>query len=329
MCADLTPEPEAVPSPAPPTAPPTPAVPRHGGSVVVANFNVHAGVDGWGRPFDVVAACRSIDADVLVLEECWAPGGEPDGDPHGKPGRGARQPANGAGDVPVDAGGVGTAQAVAAALGYEPHELTLATGRRAQPRPDATDRWMQSMDWRGASHAIYLDQHRPMSRAIARSPRFLEASPGRWGIAVLSRLPVVDRREVDLGRLRRDRARRGALLVRIDVGGGRTLTVVGTHMTHLSYGSPLQFTRLRRRLAPLVDDGPAVLVGDMNLWGPPVAAMMPGWRRVVRGKTWPAWRPHSQVDHILARGPVRVLGNEVLPMAGSDHRPVRAHLTLG
>ncbi len=305
MCADPTPEPAAVPPPAA-AVPPTPAVAapsHHDGSVVVANFNVHAGVDGWGRPFDVVAACRSIDADVLVLEECWAPAG--------------------------GAGGSGTAQAVAAALGYEPHELTLATGRRAQPRPDATDRWMQSMDWRGASHAIYLDQHRPMGRTIARSPRFLEASPGRWGIAVLSRLPVVDRREVDLGRLRRDRARRGALLVRIDMGGGRTLTVVGTHMTHLSYGSPLQFTRLRRRLAPLVDDGPAVLVGDMNLWGPPVAAMMPGWRRVVRGKTWPAWRPHSQVDHILARGPVRVLGGEVLPMAGSDHRPVRAHLTLG
>jgi endonuclease/exonuclease/phosphatase family metal-dependent hydrolase len=35
----------------------------------IATFNMHAGVDGWGRPYDVVAACRLIDADVVVLEE--------------------------------------------------------------------------------------------------------------------------------------------------------------------------------------------------------------------------------------------------------------------
>jgi len=282
---------------------------------VVANFNVHAGVDGWGRPFDVVAGCRPIDADVLVLEECWTPEASATDRPSERSGTDR-------------ANSTGTAEAVATALGYERYELTLATGRRAQPRPEANERWMQSMDWRGASHAIYLDQHRPMPPSIGRSPRFVEASPGRWGIAVLTRLPVVDHQEIDLGRLRRDRARRAALLVRLDVGGGRTLTVVGTHMTHLSYGSPLQFTRLRHLLAPLVGDGPAVLVGDMNLWGPPVAALMPGWHRIVRGKTWPAWRPHSQVDHILARGPVRALRGEVLAMAGSDHRPVRAQLTL-
>lgn len=300
------------PDPAPVAPSPAPAVVDGGAStstgggggdkvVVVATFNVHAGVDGWGRPFDVVAACRSIDADVLVLEECWAP--EP-------------------------AGGAGIAAEVADALGYERRELTLATGRRAQPRPDATERWMRSMDWRGSSHAIYLDQHRPMAPAVARSTRFRDASPGSWGIAVLSRLAVLAHEEVDLGRLRRDRARRGALLVRLDAGNGRTLTVVGTHMTHISYGSPLHFTRLRHRLEPLVGDGPAVLLGDMNLWGPPVSALMPGWRRTVLGKTWPAWRPHSQVDHIMARGPVRALGGEVLPMAGSDHLPLRARLAL-
>jgi endonuclease/exonuclease/phosphatase family metal-dependent hydrolase len=318
MCPATTPEPAAATPPAavPASAPtPQPASSSSGdGSVVVANFNVHAGVDGWGRPFDVVAGCRPIDADVLVLQECWTPEAASD-----RPSD--RSEADGG-------GGKGTAEAVAAALGYQRYELTLATGRRAQPRPEANERWMQSMDWRGASHAIYLDQHRPMPRSIGRSPRFVQATPGRWGIAVLTRLPVEDHQEIDLGRLRRDRARRGALLLRLDVGGGHVLTVVGTHMTHLSYGSPLQFTRLRRLLAPLVGDGPAVLVGDMNLWGPPVAALMPGWRRIVRGKTWPAWRPHSQVDHILARGPVRALRGEVLPMAGSDHRPVRAHLTL-
>src|SRR5580698_6626735 len=47
-------------------------------NVVVASFNVHGGVDGFGRPFDVVGSCRAIDADVLILQECWSPAeGEP------------------------------------------------------------------------------------------------------------------------------------------------------------------------------------------------------------------------------------------------------------
>jgi endonuclease/exonuclease/phosphatase family metal-dependent hydrolase len=46
----------------------------------------------------------------------------------------------------------------------------------------------------------------------------------------------------------------------------------------------------------------------------------------VRGRTWPARRPHSQIDHILVSGEINVRGGEVLPDVGSDHRPVRAEL---
>ena len=50
-------------------------------SVTVASYNVH-----WGRrqraprrwqPFDVLAACRQLDADVLALQEVWCPDGGP------------------------------------------------------------------------------------------------------------------------------------------------------------------------------------------------------------------------------------------------------------
>ncbi|MGH9028028.1 MAG: hypothetical protein ACRDV4_00190, partial [Acidimicrobiales bacterium] len=44
--------------------------------LVVASWNVHCGVDGWGRPFNVVDGCRAIDADVLVLEETWSADGK-------------------------------------------------------------------------------------------------------------------------------------------------------------------------------------------------------------------------------------------------------------
>lgn len=264
----------------------------------VATFNVHAGVDGWGRPFDVVAACRRIDADVLVLEETWTPDG-----------------------------GRGISQAVAEELGYAVFEQSFAGGRRAGPHPEADDRWMRSFDWRGASHAIFLDSERPFGEGIRRSRRFAEAEPGRWGVAVLTRCPAEPRPVIDLGRLERDRARRAAVVVQIGVGA-EPVTVVGTHMSHITYGAPLQFLELRRRLASLVGDEAAVLLGDMNLWGPPVAALLPGWRRAVRRKTWPAWRPHSQVDHVLVRGPLRVLGAEALGPAGSDHLPLRVELGI-
>ena len=66
----------------------------------------------------------------------------------------------------------------------------------------------------------------------------------------------------------------------------------------------------------------------MNLWGPPVRAFLREWHRAVKGRTWPSENPHSQIDHILVRGAVRIASGEVLPDAGSDHRPVRAELTL-
>ncbi len=47
------------------------------------------------------------------------------------------------------------------------------------------------------------------------------------------------------------------------------------------------------------------------------------------GRTWPAWRPHSQIDHILVRGALRPVDGRVLPDSGSDHRPVRAELEVG
>ena len=37
----------------------------------VATFNLHAGVDGWGRPTRVLDHVVDLDADVLILPELW------------------------------------------------------------------------------------------------------------------------------------------------------------------------------------------------------------------------------------------------------------------
>jgi endonuclease/exonuclease/phosphatase family metal-dependent hydrolase len=151
---------------------------------------------------------------------------------------------------------------------------------------------------------------------------------GVVGLAILSRLPATERGRLTVGRVAGDPTpERGGLHVGLDVGG-TTVDLVGVHLTsRLPYGPPIQLRRLRRQLP---DPGaPAVVAGDCNFWGPGVLAFLPGWRRTVRGRTWPASRPHSQIDHILVRDGTAVVDAEVLPAVGSDHRPVRATVRVG
>jgi endonuclease/exonuclease/phosphatase (EEP) superfamily protein YafD len=98
-------------------------------------------------------------------------------------------------------------------------------------------------------------------------------------------------------------------------------------MSHITHGSHAQYRRLAAAL-PSVTTA-AVLAGDMNLWGPPVSSYLRGWRRAVVGKTWPAHRPHSQLDHVLTTPPVTVVEAGVAEFAGSDHRPVVVTLAVG
>ena len=236
--------------------------------LTIVSFNAHAGLhprrEGVCAPYDLVPVLRGFDdADVIVLQESFAPDEEP-----------------------------AAVQKVAAELGAELHELVIGRVK--------LDPW----------------------------PQLLDASPlttGTTGIAVLSRLPSTRIAKLAVGKVWSDPAHeRGALHVVLDVDG-TTVDLVAVHLTsRLPHGPPIQMARLRRLLPPA--DRPAVVVGDHNFWGPGVVACLPGWRRAVRGRTWPASRPHSQIDHILVRGNTNVLSGEVLPDVGSDHLPVRARL---
>ena len=79
----------------------------------------------------------------------------------------------------------------------------------------------------------------------------------------------------------------------------------------------------------LPTDRPSVVAGDCNFWGPGVEALLPGWRRAVRGRTWPARALHSQIDHVLTRrGELEVVTARVMDDVGSDHRAIRVELAL-
>ena len=69
------------------------------------------------------------------------------------------------------------------------------------------------------------------------------------GIAVLVRpeLPIEATRLVHMSVLRADRSQRAALVVDLTVEG-RPISVVGTHMSHLHFGSHRNWAELRRQL---------------------------------------------------------------------------------
>lgn len=153
-----------------------------------------------------------------------------------------------------------------------------------------------------------------------------DGPPGTVGLAVLSRLPVEATMAVPLPRTRSDvvEQRRALLLtVRVD---DRRIAIGGVHASHRLWGSLPQLRVLDRELR--ATGLPSVLVGDCNMWGPPIAAAVRNRTPAVRGRTWPARFPHSQIDHILVDDRIEVLDGGVGPAVGSDHRPVRARLRL-
>lgn len=238
--------------------------------LTIASYNIH-----WGRgphrfgnaPFDVVAACRRLDADVLVLQESWAP--DDDLSDHHR---------------------------VADALGM-----------------------VVACDVSLARAVI-----EPQPRVVRRERTGGAGGTGGWHLVALSRVPVRSTSVEPLPHLWFDHSDRAVLALEVEVDGS-SLPVRGTHLPHLEYGAHLSTRGLRRALPPT--DGPAAFIGDMNMWGWTIDRMVPqGWRRAVRGKTWPSHRPHSQIDHLLITPSVQVVWGEVGPDLGSDHLPIRARL---
>ena len=278
-----------------------PAVPE----LSLASFNVHAGMDGWGRRYDLVGACRRLCADVIVLQETFAPAGSP-----------------------------GQADEIARELGLTAVSLPLARAWRRR-EPAANPRGWEPRKVLPSTLRALRVGGRIDSPGRADLVGYEE---GTWGVAVLTALPVLSSEVLGLGRLARDFTDRSALVVELEAGPlphrdwalegeprpDTVLRVIGAHSAHVTAGSPAQIRRLWRMLEG--PGFPSALAGDMNLWGPPLRLLMPGWRRAVRARTWPAWRPHSQPDHILVNRRITVLDGQAVRTGNSDHLAVRARI---
>lgn len=175
------------------------------------------------------------------------------------------------------------------------------------------------------------EQAEELGARLSMEPRFvpcLQRKNTRYGLATLSRLPILDTQVVPLphrGRVWWSEPRR-ALVTRVG-WDGREVQLVNTHLSTIRGEQPSQVMAL----GEVLDAPDLVLAGDFNctprsktyrrLCDPLSAA-------VSRARTWPALMPIFHLDHIFYRGAMRVaesgawLGGPA--RIASDHLPVTA-----
>lgn len=264
----------------------------------VATYNLHVGVDGWGRPSDAVDAAVALDADVLFLQEAWR-----------------SESVDLAADIAARTGAVARTYSLGSGL-----RVTGGTGTAA---------WQPPMALLFGQRALFLDSERSLRpKAVRTLATAKGVERGEWCIGVVTRLPILGEEVVELTHLPRDLARRRLVHLTLETTAG-PLEALGLHGAHLSHGSLAQYRELVEDLDERVGDGEAALLGgDLNAWGFLARRVLRGWRHAARGATWPAWRPHSQLDHLFVRGPVEVLGGGPVAARSSDHRPMVASIVV-
>jgi endonuclease/exonuclease/phosphatase family metal-dependent hydrolase len=160
----------------------------------------------------------------------------------------------------------------------------------------------------------------------------IERQDGHYGNALLTRLPILEVRKLDLTVFRREP--RGALDVRLDAGGG-ILRVIATHLGLLPSERRYQVQRILETVDEEDDGMVTVLLGDINEWF--VAARALRWLHArfgegAGGRTYPSWMPLFKLDRIWVR-PCDALANfrvHLTPMTrrASDHLPVSASIKV-
>ena len=163
----------------------------------------------------------------------------------------------------------------------------------------------------------------------------IDGGDGRYGIATLTRLPLVDTEQLELpyrAGVRRSEPRR-ALVTRLrwndgaEDPSGHTVEVVNTHLSVLRRERPAQVAALSSSLG----SRPVVVAGDFNctVRSGPFRALCGGLRPAAPGaRSWPSRFPVVQIDHILYRGALDVVSAGAWTTGearrASDHLPVVA-----
>jgi endonuclease/exonuclease/phosphatase family metal-dependent hydrolase len=233
----------------------------------------------------------------------------------------------------LDDGRVDVDRLAAAVKSLDADVLGLQEVDRDQPRSQGADLTAVAAEAMGATeHQFVAALHgTPGGTWMAATG---EEQPGSatYGIALLSRYPVVSWRVVRLPALRasvplwstwtnrpflaRDEPR-VAIAAVLDGPDGE-FTVCNTHLSFIPGWNARQLRQLVRSLTGTRE--PLVLLGDLNM-EQRQAARVSRLRPVASAATFPASRPRRQIDHVLVRGGLRATGPaEAVQVPLSDHR---------
>jgi endonuclease/exonuclease/phosphatase family metal-dependent hydrolase len=233
----------------------------------------------------------------------------------------------------LDDGRVDVDRLAAAVKSLDADVLGLQEVDRDQPRSQGADLTAVAAEAMGATeHQFVAALHgTPGGTWMAATG---EEQPGSatYGIALLSRYPVVSWRVVRLPPLRasvplwstwtnrpflaRDEPR--VAIAAVLEGPDGEFTVCNTHLSFIPGWNARQLRQLVRSLTGTRE--PLVLLGDLNM-EQRQAARVSGLRPIASAATFPAPRPRRQIDHVLVRGRLRATGPaEAVQVPLSDHR---------
>jgi endonuclease/exonuclease/phosphatase family metal-dependent hydrolase len=179
-----------------------------------------------------------------------------------------------------------------------------------------------------------VDQAAWLGEQLRMEVRFgptIERGSEAYGIATLTRLPIVDTRQVCLPwRESNPRSEpRCALVTRLSWPvPTRSIDMVNTHLS-------VRFGERRGQVAKLLEDLGAetmIVAGDFNCtpWSRPYRTLCGHLKCAASPRSWPSALPVVPLDHILFRGALRVVRSGVFHAVGmrsaSDHAPVLAEL---
>lgn len=217
--------------------------------------------------------------------------------------------------------------------------LALQEVDRDQPRSDGADLTRIAAEAIGAVAAQYAPALTGFPGGWSRAAVEEVVGEPAYGVALLSRYPLLDARVVRLPVLRgrvpvlfpgrrhpvlvADEPR-VALVARLEVPGG-ALTAVSTHLSFIPWWNVVQLHHLARALRA---SEPLVLMGDLNM-RTARAVRATGLRPLATGSTYPAHGPDEQIDHLLARGVHPTSPGRVHRLPMSDHCALTVQAQLG
>lgn len=206
---------------------------------------------------------------------------------------------------------------------------------------------LEEVDVHWGERSEYADEARELAAKLGMrvffapiydvDPPVPGAPPQQYGVAILSRFPLLDKENHEITRLSTQTPdpvpapAPGFAEVLVNVDGA----FVHVYCTHLDY-RPDPAVRARQvddMLAVLGQDrGPKVLVGDFNA-DPGAPELAPLWTELRDsspggGATYPAGAPVSRIDLVTVSRGVRVLGARTPGTPASDHRPVVADVVV-